>query len=160
MIFRLASQEDFLQLYRLYMDPSSNPWLTYDLMSEDNFRIIFLDILKSKTLYVVEIGQELVSTYRLIPKTDRQAHTIYLGGFTVSYAHRGNGFGRMVLDHIKKDAIEQGKKRIELTVDLYNEAAITLYRKFGFEIEGIIKMSYRLSETNIYFDEYLMALIL
>lgn len=160
MIFRLASQEDFLQVYGLYMDPSSNPWLTYDPMSKDNFRIVFLDMLGTKTLYVVAIGEELVSTYRLIPKTHRQAHTIYLGGFAVSPVHRGKGIGSMVLDHIKRDAIEQGKKRIELTVDLHNEAAIALYRKSGFEIEGIIKMSYRLGETNTYFDEYLMALIL
>jgi ribosomal protein S18 acetylase RimI-like enzyme len=152
--------DDFLQVYELYMDKSSNQWLTYDPMPEQNFKSIFNEVLSTKTLFVVAVGDELVATYRLISKADRQAHTIYLGGFTVSTAHRGKRVGTIVLDHIKKEAYEQGKKRIELTVDLRNESAIALYRKAGFEIEGIVKMSYKLSETNSYYDEYLMALIL
>lgn len=160
MIFRLASTGDFLQVYRLYMDKLSNPWLTYDPMPEQNFKSIFTEILSTRTLYVVAVEEELVSTYRLISKTDRQAHTIYLGGFAVLPSYQGKGLGTKVLDHIKKEAIGQGKKRIELTVDIRNERAIALYRKAGFEIEGALKMSSKLSETNAYYDEYLMALIL
>ena len=36
---------------------------------------------------------------------------------------------------------------------------IALYKKIGFEIEGRIRNSYRLSATEQFYDEYLMGLI-
>jgi RimJ/RimL family protein N-acetyltransferase len=45
-------------------------------------------------------------------------------------------------------------------VDKYNTRAINLYKKAGFEIEGTIQRSYKLSQSNEYYDEYLMGLLL
>lgn len=160
MFHRLASDRDFDSVYDLYMDEESNRYLTYDPMDKPAFKKIYNDLLKSKSLHVVEAGGEIVGVYRLIPKTDRQAHMIYLGGFTIKKELQGKGLGTQILAQIKNTAIQRNKTRIELTVDINNAAAIRSYKKIGFEIEGIVRKSYRLSSTNQYYDEYLMGLIL
>jgi RimJ/RimL family protein N-acetyltransferase len=158
--FRLASLRDLYEVYALYMDKESNPFLTYDPMPKEDFKTIFEELLLTETLYVAELNNEVVGTYRLIRKTYRQADTIYIGGFAVKPSHKGKGLGRQMLQHIKQQAISKGIKRIELTVDIDNEAAISLYKKLGFENEGYIRKSYKLQSTGEYYDEYLMALIL
>ena len=48
-----------------------------------------------------------------------------------------------------------GVKRLELTVHTSNDRAVSLYRKFGFEIEGTRRSS--LLVDGVFKDEYLMA---
>ena len=158
--YRLASEKDFDAVYDLYMDKESNPYLTYDPMDRKAFEKVFEELLKTNTLYVAELDNETIGCYRLIPKTFRQAHIIYLGGFVIKSSLKGKGIGTKVLSHIKEEASRNGIRRIELSVSLINEGAINAYKKAGFEIEGKIRMSYRLSDTNQYYDEHLMGLIL
>lgn len=158
--YRLAEQRDFDKVYDLYMDQSSNAYLTYDYMDKGDFRKIYNDILLAKTLFVVELEGNVIASYRLIPKTDRQAHIVYLGGFVVDRSLQGKGIGSKVLNHIKDNVAAEGKRRVELTVDVNNEAAIKLYKKTGFEIEGRVRNSYKVNPGNRYLDEYLMGLIL
>jgi len=144
----------------MYMDDYANAYLTYDPMSKDEFKPIYESVANTKTLYVVELNGEVMATYRLIPKSDRQRHTVYLGGFTIKDTWRGKGFGSKILSAIKRQCEENRMVRIELTVDVDNMAAIRLYKKAGFETEGTVKKSYKLSRTNRFYDEYLMACIL
>jgi RimJ/RimL family protein N-acetyltransferase len=160
MIHRLATLQDFDHVYDLYMEESANPYLTYDPMSREDFTEIYDKLLETGTLFIVENEGTIIATYRLIPKTDRQAHTIYLGSFTIKKELQGKGFGKMILVHIKAYLATQKKLRIELTVDTKNEGAIALYKRSGFEIEGLVRKSYRLSTTGKYYDEYLMAVLL
>jgi RimJ/RimL family protein N-acetyltransferase len=52
-------------------------------------------------------------------------------------------------------ARERGFHRLELTVMTHNERAIRLYKKMGFEVEGVKKHS--LFVNGEYVDEYYMA---
>ncbi len=158
--YRLAVDTDLHKVYDLYMDKSSNAYLTYDFMDKLQFEKIYYELLPTNTLYVVETESGVIASYRLIPKADRQAHIIYLGGFVVDHSVQGRGIGSRILDHIKQKAANEGKKRIELTVDINNEAALKLYKKTGFEIEGRIRNSYKINPGNQYLDEYLMGIIL
>jgi len=160
MIHRLASSRDFDSIYDLFMEESANPYLTYDPMGKEDFTVIYNQLLKTETLFVVENEGVIIATYRLIPKTDRQAHTVYLGSFTIKKDQQGKGLGKKILENIKAYAAEQHKIRIELTVDINNAGAIALYKKSGFEVEGQVRKSYRLSATNEYYDEYLMSVLL
>ena len=72
---------------------------------------------------------------------------------------QGQGLGSKILAHIKSFCAANGKSRIELTVDINNAGAIALYKKMGFDVEGIVRKSYKLSSTNQYYDEYLMAVL-
>jgi len=160
MTYRLANTNDFNAVYNLYMDEYANAYLTYDPMSKEEFKPIYESVLNTQTLYVVELNGEVMATYRLISKTDRQQHTVYLGGFTIKDTSRGKGYASQILSAIKNHCKENNKIRIELTVDVDNMAAIGLYKKAGFETEGIVRKSYKLSSTNRFYDEFLMACIL
>ena len=157
---RLATPSDLNFIYRVYMDERANPYLTYDPMERSAFMPIYYELLASHTLYVVVEEGQPIATYRLIPKTYRQAHVVYLGSFGIDPNLKGMGYGFKVLEGLKEQARKKGCLRIELTVDLHNETAIHLYKKAGFETEGIIRRSYKLSATGAYYDEYLMAALL
>jgi RimJ/RimL family protein N-acetyltransferase len=157
---RLANSNDLQAIHELYMEPSSNAFLTYDPMSLELFADLFEKLLQEKNLYVVEAGGEIVATYRLIQKSHRQSHILYLGGFSVKRSMMGKGFGFRILEFIKAKAKTKLFSRIELTVDTENHGAIALYRKVGFEIEGKLKNNYRLASTGRLYDEYVMALLL
>ena len=160
MLHRLANTKDFNAVYDMYMDDYANAYLTYDPMSKETFQPIYESLLKTDTLYVVENDGEVMATYRLIPKTDRQQYTIYLGGITIKDTSRGKGFGSQILSSIQQRCHENNKVRIELTVDVDNMPAISLYKKMGFVIEGTVRKSYKRSSSNRFYDEYLMAYII
>lgn len=158
--YRPALPADLPDVFDLYMHPTSNPYLTFDPMSREEFTEVYHEMLQSKNTFVVTLENEIVGTYRLVEKTNRQSHIVYLGGFTVKSSRQGQGIGHDILEHIKAEARMKNFVRIELTVDTENQAAITLYRKVGFEIEGKLRYNYRLSSTGLLYDEYVMAVLL
>jgi putative acetyltransferase len=160
MLHRLAETKDFDNVYDLYMDEYANAYLTYDPMSKEDFLPIFKELLASRTLYVVQEGEETIAAYRLIPKTARQQHIVHLGGFTIKNGFQGKGIGAKIVSTIKENCEKENKIRIELTVDVDNLRAINLYKRMGFEIEGTLRKNYRLSRTNQFYDEYLMSVLL
>src|SRR5829696_4238860 len=95
---RLATPGDFDFIYHVYMDEGANPYLTYDPMERAAFIPIYEELLASHTLYVAEEGGQSIATYRLIPKTYRQAHCAYLGSFGIDPRWKGKGYGFKVLE--------------------------------------------------------------
>jgi ribosomal protein S18 acetylase RimI-like enzyme len=57
-------------------------------------------------------------------------------GMGVAEKHRGQGIGSALVEEALRRASENGLTRIELEVFASNEAAIRLYLKFGFVMEG------------------------
>jgi putative acetyltransferase len=157
---RPASEKDRDNIYDMYMEESANPYLTYDWMEPKEFESIFARLVTTSTLFVVENDAEIIATYRLIPKEYRQAHTYYLGSFTIRKADQGKGYASRILTDINVIAQRQGMIRIELTVDVNNIPAIHSYNKAGYIEEGTIRKSYKRADSNHYFDEVLMAVIL
>lgn len=157
--FRPATGKDLADIYALYMDEEANRFLTYDPMPLEAFVSLYKELLDSGTLYVMEIDNQVVGTYRLIRKSARQAHILYLGGFTIKHSEKGKGLGKLALSHIIEEAKTNNIKRIELTVDLHNHAAVNLYKKLGFETEGVMRKNYFLAADGMYYDEYLMSLV-
>ncbi|MEI5663911.1 GNAT family N-acetyltransferase [Bosea sp. CCNWLW174] len=80
------------------------------------------------------IGQAGIERYR-----GRRAHVAYIG-IGVHDNHHGTGVGTALLGELV-DAADNwfGLKRLELTVYSDNAVAIALYRKFGFEPEGLLR---------------------
>jgi ribosomal protein S18 acetylase RimI-like enzyme len=63
-------------------------------------------------------------------------------GIGVIAPFRGLGIGESLIKAALKKAFEKGLVRIELSVREDNKAAITLYQKYGFEIEGFHRHAY------------------
>lgn len=70
----------------------------------------------------------------------------------------GMKYGTLLFNRILSYAKAEKLHRLELTVMISNEAGVHLYKKMGFEIEGIKKDSMKVNGT--YVDEYYMSKIL
>lgn len=81
-------------------------------------------------------------------------HVATFGMFVVS-SHRGRGIGSALLSEALRWARSYGIERVELTVYPHNEAAIALYRRFGFVEEG--RLVRHAKKSYGYEDEILMA---
>lgn len=83
-------------------------------------------------------------------------HTAYIVvGVLKKYQNRG--IGTTFFKHISRWAEKNGVVRLELTVECDNEAAIHLYKRNGFQIEGIRKKAMRVHGKLV--NEYYMAKI-
>ncbi len=84
----------------------------------------------------------------------RKRHSVYIvTGMLAKY--RGKGTGTKLFEALEKWAAEQEIHRLELTVATPNEAGVALYKKMGFEVEGIKRHSLFINGN--YVDEYYMA---
>ncbi|WP_163882172.1 GNAT family N-acetyltransferase [Rhizobium laguerreae] len=104
---------------------------------------------------VVTLDGRIVGNGGLNRLSGRRQHVASIG-MGVHDDFTGRGFGRILLGAMV-DAADDWLdiKRLELTVYTDNDVAIGLYRKFGFEQEGLLKaFGFRSGE---YVDAYTMA---
>jgi putative acetyltransferase len=112
---------------------------------------------KPDLLLTAELDGEVVGSSGLHPASTqlRRRHAMHLGISVARAAHRrgvGSALMTAMCDHADNWA---GALRMELTVYVDNAAAVALYRKFGFEIEGTLR-GYALRDGR-YVDTYTMA---
>ncbi len=112
---------------------------------------------KLDLLLVAERDGEVVGHAGMHPVGSalRRRHAMMLG-ISVASACRGQGIGSALMQALCDYADRWGQVlRLELTVYTDNAAAIALYRKFGFEIEGTHR-AYALRD-GVYVDAHAMA---
>jgi RimJ/RimL family protein N-acetyltransferase len=79
-------------------------------------------------------------------------------GITMHDDYQNLGIGTALLNHMLSIARNKRLTKVYLTVNTKNGAAIHLYKKAGFEIEGTLRREMYLNDK--YLDEYRMALFL
>jgi len=72
--------------------------------------------------------------------------------------YQGKGIGTTLFGKLIEWAENNNLKRLELTVMAHNKRGVNLYKKYGFEIEGVKRCA--MFVNNAYVDEYYMAKIL
>ena len=76
------------------------------------------------------------------PASLRLGHYWQLRDLYVADHHRRRGVGRALLARVRDAAAADGALRVSLTTEAGNVAALTLYRRFGFEaVDGYRSMS-------------------
>jgi RimJ/RimL family protein N-acetyltransferase len=124
----------------------------------DRVRRFVLGNLKHGTAQFVALdGERVVGWCDVTPKgheTLRHSGTLGMG---VAAARRGQGIGTRLMAATLDAATANGLSRIELIVRADNTTAITLYRRFGFEMEGTLRRYMRVDGA--WFDALLMAKI-
>ncbi len=105
---------------------------------------------------LAEINDEVVGQIGLIVcSSPRRKHVANIG-MAVSESYQGQGVGSKLLNEALNLANNWlAVHRVELEVYTDNKAAITLYKKHGFEIEGTAK-AYAFRDGQ-YVDSHLMA---
>jgi RimJ/RimL family protein N-acetyltransferase len=112
----------------------------------------------SELWFVAEIEEQLVGVCfarRGFAKRNRHSLFLVMG---VLQAWSGRGVGRALLQAIEQWAASVAIHRLELTVNIKNARAMSLYEKFGFEREGTKRHS--LFIDGEYIDELYMAKLL
>jgi RimJ/RimL family protein N-acetyltransferase len=118
-----------------------------DILSRDN-----------QTIFIAEKDDQLIGYLAAYGgRYKRNMQTVYvvtgiLQGFT------SQGLGTRLLEQLEEWAKKRKMHRLDLTVTVNNEAALALYRKSGFEIEGRKKHSLFINDS--YVDEFWMAKLL
>ena len=157
-----SDAEEFLSLCRTV--DAETPFMMFEpgerptKMQEQRDEIRDILSRENQTIFVAENNGQLIGYLTACGgryKRNKQAVYIITGilrGFT------SQGIGTRLFQEMERWAREKEIHRLELTVVVHNKAALALYRKMGFEIEGRKKHS--LLINNCYVDEYLMAKLL
>ena len=79
---------------------------------------------------ILEDRDNLIGYFGICPKDDY----LFLSKLYIKKDFRNLGCGRLAFNKIKQISLELGKKKIQLTVNKYNEHAIDVYKHYGFKI--------------------------
>ncbi|TXC92880.1 GNAT family N-acetyltransferase [Metabacillus litoralis] len=110
---------------------------------------------ENSTIFVAEQFDKLIGFLLAVGGgANRNKHSVYVV-VGISLNFRGQGVGKRLFEQMEKWAKERGICRLELTVVTLNEAALSLYKKQGFEIEGTKRNS--LFIEGKYVNEYYMS---
>ena len=112
-------------------------------------------ISKNGPVYYAVHNDRVVGWCDVFPfENPRQSHRGGLGmGLLKEF--RGKGIGSQLLSTVLDHAKKFGLEKVELSVYTTNTPAIALYKRFGFEEEGLIKKYRKLDGQ--YFDSLTMA---
>jgi RimJ/RimL family protein N-acetyltransferase len=110
---------------------------------------------KNGPVYYAVDNDKVVGWCDVFPEdSPRQNHRGGLGmGLIPEY--RGQGLGSQLLSSVLKRSTQFGLEKVELKVYTSNTPAIALYKRFGFEQEGLIRKYRKLDGQ--YFDSLFMG---
>jgi RimJ/RimL family protein N-acetyltransferase len=119
-------------------------------------RRFVLDSLRAGAVHFVALQDgKVIGWCDIRPKAQDTMHHCGVLGMGIVDGHRGRGLGRKLLGMTLDAAFASGMTRIELTVRADNAPAIELYRKFGFDAEGVCRRAMRVDGS--YRDTVIMA---
>jgi len=104
-------------------------------------------------------GGKVIGWCDILPISDRPVHA-HAGFVTLGLVaeFRGQGIGTSILKGAIDRARERGLTRLELIVREENVPAVNLYKKLGFEVEGLKKNANRVD--GVYENAYVMGLLI
>jgi ribosomal protein S18 acetylase RimI-like enzyme len=125
--------------------------------SRDPFYTFFTDDNPPQMHLVAELGGRLAGYLRLKPVTPlaENAHVLGVMGLAVAPEARRRGVGAALLIAAERHARAQGARKLFLRVLGSNESALRLYRRLGFEREGVLRDEFFIDGR--YTDDVLMA---
>jgi RimJ/RimL family protein N-acetyltransferase len=159
---RIGMSGDAEQIVEVMKDAEASNFMMYGPgereMTGEQFRR-FIEIINGKehSALFVAVEEEKILGYLIMQgemKPQRVSHRTS-AAIGVHSESRGKGVGRALFEYAHRWAKERGIHRVELTVIAANEQAFNLYKKMGYETEGVKKDS--LFIDGAYVDEYYMA---
>jgi RimJ/RimL family protein N-acetyltransferase len=114
------------------------------------------DTVPDHLLTIAEVDGQFAGSGNLFPGPEgrKDRHVANLGIYVLK-PFRGQGAGTALMRWMINWAMTIGLRKVTLSVLATNHLAIHLYRKFGFDVEGVLRQQYRIG--NDYVDSVLMA---
>jgi ribosomal protein S18 acetylase RimI-like enzyme len=125
---------------------------------EDSRAFVMNNIGKDYPHFVVLSGGRVVGWCDVIPGERAALARCGTLGIGLLPEFRGRGIGGAAMKKAIEKARAQGMARVALTVRTKNENAIALYKKLGFETEGLHRKAHFCLDGT-YEDVYTMALV-
>jgi len=112
-----------------------------------------------ENVLVAEVDERVVGYAKIEHPTPlpASAHVWHVTGLGVHPSAEGRGVGRALMEALIALARERGGRRMTLRVFAPNERAQRLYRRLGFEVEGIQRGEFMVGDQE-YVDDIFMAL--
>ena len=107
--------------------------------------------------YLALDGEKVVGWVDVAPTFGQSRAHVGLLGMGLVREARHQGLGARLLEAAVAHSWQQGLSRIELTVREDNLNAQALYRRFGFQHEGVLRRGCLVE--GLYFDMFFMALL-
>jgi GNAT superfamily N-acetyltransferase len=91
-------------------------------------------------VYVAEQSGRVVGmlTVQILISTAQGGPVGLVEDVVVDAAHRGQGIGQAMLEHLKQWSHQQGLSRLQLLADRDNARALDFYRKQGWTATGMV----------------------
>lgn len=89
------------------------------------------------TIVVVREGEILGYASMVFGKYKQFRGNMYLVSVAVKDGERGKGLGTLLFKEVEDYARSRGTRRIEFDVFAKNTGALRLYKKLGYEVEGV-----------------------
>lgn len=130
----------------LFFDIYYEGFLYHYNQRKDIFKKRTIDELKEYVFEQVEKGIKFIGYYKdnvLVGYTSYEIQqklkkVLWIDELVVTEKERGNGYGSLLMEEIKKISKKEKVKRIELNVFTFNGIAIKLYEKLGYKKQRII----------------------
>ncbi len=119
------------EVYNIELDSFSIPWTKDDLIKEVTTNKL--------AIYVVAVDNDKVVGYGGMWHVVTEGH---ITNIAVSEEYRKKGVGTAILQELIKIGLEKEMIGITLEVRVNNQAAIRLYTKHDFKVEGLRKNYY------------------
>jgi len=160
-VVRRADPRDADQLVALGREVGAEPegWLittgAWRTVGEERRYLKAIRRWEHAAVFVAEVDGQIVG--RLSVSRDQHPASRHVAdlGLMVAAERRGQGIGRALLEAAVDWARAAGVTKLELHVFPWNEPAIRLYERFGFEREGVRRGHYRRGGEEV--DAILMA---
>ncbi len=147
MIIRLALTQDAEQILDVMNDAENSGFMLANpgerqLKPESVMKIIDNVNNGLKSGFFVAEDDGLLLGYMIV-RSETMERTMHRASIVIGVHSnsRGKGVGTALFEHVFQWAIQRNLHRLELTVIELNERAKGLYKKMGFEVEGIKKDS-------------------
>ena len=128
-----TASEELVKAHHIHTQSQYNPW-SY---------ATFADCTTAPYYCVLAYDEDVVVGYAIVLEVVDEAT---LMDIAVDVLYRGQGVGKKLVEHVKKQSTNNGMASMWLEVRVSNEAAIKLYEKMHFEPIEVRKHYYQ-SET-------------
>lgn len=154
---REANEDDGEAIKNVVNSVASEKYYVVPERSREDWDEAIREVKNRKGLIIVtQLDEKTVGMAHLVRgKFEKNKHVGFLG-ISILKDFRKIGIGTAMMKYIMEWARRQkGLEKVSLTVFSTNEAAINLYRTFGFQIEGMSKKQYKIEGK--YIDETIMG---